>query len=63
MSYKNGRYMKLVKDIDKSAAKKPAVSDKEAEEAFKLILRCFYRTWLIIANCYFVFFSLFYCHV
>ncbi len=31
--------MKLVKDIDKSAAKKPAVSDKEAEEAFKLILR------------------------
>ena len=41
MSYKNGRYMKLVKDIDKSAAKKPGVSDKQAEEAFKTIL-----TWI-----------------
>ena len=39
MSYKNGRYMKLVNDIDKSASKKPAVSDKQAEDAFKLILR------------------------
>ena len=33
--------MKLVKDIDKSAAKKPGVSDKQAEEAFKTIL-----TWI-----------------
>ena len=38
MSYKNDRYMKLVKDIDKSSSKKPEVSDKQAEEAFKLIL-------------------------
>ena len=30
--------MKLVKDIDKSSSKKPEVSDKQAEEAFKLIL-------------------------
>ena len=41
MSYKNDRYMKLVKDIDKSASKKPEVSDKQAEEAFKTIL-----TWI-----------------
>ena len=42
MSYKNGRYMKLVKDIDKSTAqKKPEVTDKQAEEAFKTIL-----TWI-----------------
>ncbi len=41
MSYKNDRYMKLVKDIDKSSSKKPAVTDKQAEEAFKLIL-----TWI-----------------
>ena len=41
MSYKNERYMKLVKDIDKSASKKPEVSDKQAEEAFKTIL-----TWI-----------------
>ena len=33
--------MKLVKDIDKSGSKKPAVTDKQAEEAFKLIL-----TWI-----------------
>ena len=30
--------MKLVKDIDKTSLKKPEVSDKQAEEAFKLIL-------------------------
>ena len=30
--------MKLVKDIDKSSSKKPEVTDKQAEEAFKLIL-------------------------
>jgi len=41
MSYKNGRYMKLVKDIDKSSSKKPEVSDKQAEEAFRTIL-----TWI-----------------
>ena len=41
MSYKNERYMKLVKDIDKSNSKKPEVSDKQAEEAFKTIL-----TWI-----------------
>ena len=41
MSYKNERNMKLVKDIDKSGSKKPAVTDKQAEEAFKLIL-----TWI-----------------
>ena len=41
MSYKNERYMKLVKDIDKSSSKKPEVSDKQAEEAFKTIL-----TWI-----------------
>jgi len=38
MSYKNERYMKLVKDIDKTSSKKPQVSDKQAEEAFKTIL-------------------------
>jgi len=38
MSYKNERYMKLVKDIDKSGSKKPEVTDKQAEEAFKTIL-------------------------
>ena len=31
--------MKLVKDADKSTSKKPEVSDKQAEEAFKTILR------------------------
>jgi len=41
MSYKNDRYMKLVKDIDKSSSKKPEVTDKQAEEAFKMIL-----TWI-----------------
>jgi GTP cyclohydrolase IA len=33
--------MKLVKDIEKDASKNPKVSDKEAEEAFKIIL-----TWI-----------------
>ena len=33
--------MKLVKDIDKSSSKKPDVTDKQAEEAFKTIL-----TWI-----------------
>ena len=33
--------MKLVKDLEKSSSKKPRVSDKEAEEAFKTIL-----TWI-----------------
>ena len=33
--------MKLVKDIDKSNSKKPEVTDKQAEEAFKTIL-----TWI-----------------
>jgi len=41
MSYKNDRYMKLVKEIDKSGQKKLQVSDKQAEEAFKTIL-----TWI-----------------
>jgi len=41
MSYKNDRYMKLVKDIEKSSSKKPEVTDKQAEEAFKKIL-----TWI-----------------
>ena len=41
MSYKNDRYMKLVKDLDKSSSKKAEVSDKQAEEAFKTIL-----TWI-----------------
>ena len=31
--------MKLVKDIDKSSSKKPEVSDKQAEEAFKTIIK------------------------
>ena len=31
--------MKLVKDADKTSSKKPEVSDKQAEEAFKTILR------------------------
>ena len=39
MSYKNDRYMKLVKDIDKSSQKKPEVTDKQAEEAFRTILK------------------------
>ena len=30
--------MKLVKDIDKSSSKKPEVTDKQAEEAFKTII-------------------------
>ena len=38
MSYKNERYMKLVKDIEKTSQKKPEVTDKQAEEAFKTIL-------------------------
>jgi GTP cyclohydrolase I len=33
--------MKLVKDIEKSSVKKPAVTDKQAEEAFRTIL-----TWI-----------------
>ena len=33
--------MKLVKDIDKTSSKKPEVTDKQAEEAFKTIL-----TWI-----------------
>ena len=41
MSYKNDRNMKLVKDIDKTGSKKPEVSDKQAEDAFKTIL-----TWI-----------------
>ena len=41
MSYKNKRNMKLVKDIEKSGSKKPEVTDKQAEEAFKTIL-----TWI-----------------
>ena len=41
MSYKNGRYMKLVKDIDKPSSNKSEVTDKHAEEAFKTIL-----TWI-----------------
>jgi GTP cyclohydrolase I len=41
MSYKNDREMKLVKDIDKTSPKKPQVTDKQAEEAFKTIL-----TWI-----------------
>ncbi len=41
MSYKNERYMKLVKDIGKSGQKKPEVTDKQAEEAFRTIL-----TWI-----------------
>ena len=31
--------MKLVKDLDKNQNNKPKVSEKEAEEAFKTILR------------------------
>ena len=41
MSYKYERYMKLVKEVDKSNSKKPEVTDKQAEEAFKTIL-----TWI-----------------
>ena len=41
MSYKNDRCMKLVKDIDKSSSEKPEVTDKQAEEAIKMIL-----TWI-----------------
>ena len=41
MSYKNDRYMKLVKDIEKSSSKKAEVTDNQAEEAFKTIL-----TWI-----------------
>ena len=39
MSYKNERYMKLVKDIDKNTTKKPEITDKQAEEAFTVILK------------------------
>ncbi len=38
MYYKNGRYMKLVKDLDKTVSKKPEVTDKQAEDAFRTIL-------------------------
>ena len=31
--------MKLVKDADKTSSKKPEVSDKQAEESFKTILK------------------------
>jgi GTP cyclohydrolase I len=41
MSYKNEIIMKLVKDLNKSSAKKPDVTDKQAEEAFTTIL-----TWI-----------------
>jgi len=41
MSYKNDRYMKLVKEIGKSSSNKPEVTDKQAEEAFKTII-----TWI-----------------
>ena len=41
MSCKNEIIMKLVKDVDKSSSKKPEVTDKQAEEAFKTIL-----TWI-----------------
>ncbi len=41
MSYKSERYMKLVKDIDKTSSKKPKVTDEQAEDAFKTIL-----TWI-----------------
>ena len=39
MSFKKELNMKLVKDIDKSSVKKPEISDKQAEEAFKTILQ------------------------
>ncbi len=39
MSYNNVYIMKLVKDIDKNQSIKSKVSDKEAEEAFKTIIR------------------------
>tara|TARA_E500000178_G_C16641517_1_gene582189 strand:- start:22 stop:654 length:633 start_codon:yes stop_codon:yes gene_type:complete len=38
MSYKNDRYMKLVKDTDKASSKKPEITDNQAEEAFRTIL-------------------------
>ena len=38
MCYKNERYMKLVKDLDKTSSKKSEVTDKQAEEAFKTII-------------------------
>jgi len=38
MSYKNERYMKLVKNTDKPRSNKSEVTDKQAEEAFKTIL-------------------------
>ena len=41
MSCKNEIIMKLVKDLNKSSAKKPDVTDKQAEEAFTTIL-----TWI-----------------
>jgi GTP cyclohydrolase I len=41
MYYKNDFYMKLVKNTDKSSSNKPAVTDKQAEEAFKTII-----TWI-----------------
>ena len=41
MSCKNEIIMKLVKDLGKSSAKKPEVTDKQAEEAFTTIL-----TWI-----------------
>ncbi len=39
MSYNNELIMKLVKDIDKNQNIKPKVTDKEAQEAFKTILK------------------------
>ena len=39
MSYKKHLNMKLVKDTEKDIIKKPEVTDKQAEEAFKTILK------------------------
>ena len=39
MSYKKHLNMKLVKDTEKDIIKKPEVTDKQAEEAFKTILQ------------------------
>ena len=40
MSYNNvKKFMKLVKDLEKTSINQSSVTDKEAEEAFKKILR------------------------
>ena len=54
---------KLLTWIGEDPSREGLLDDSLLMSFTNFILERFYRTWLIIANCYFVFFSLFYCHV